>query len=90
MTKPMRIMRNKGERRGEGVREMRNEMKISPCLGCEERYPGCFADCDRYKEWKGKREAFLRKVREERRKEAMTNSYSAEMARRNTKRKGLK
>lgn len=26
--------------------------KISPCKGCQERFPACHGQCDKYKTWK--------------------------------------
>lgn len=31
--------------------------KLPPCKGCEERFPGCHADCERYKNWKTEHQA---------------------------------
>lgn len=53
-----------------------------PCRECEERFFGCFAECDIYKAWKTEYEARRKKAREKMEKESETTRYVVDAARR--------
>lgn len=36
----------------------------NPCRGCEERYPGCHAECERHEAWKAR----MKEIKEEKKK----------------------
>lgn len=40
-------------------------MKKAPCKGCEERHPGCHAECESYKAWAEARQELNRRMRAE-------------------------
>ena len=41
---------------------------ISPCKGCEERYPGCHDHCEKYAKWKAEVQKINTAEREYKRK----------------------
>ena len=57
-----------------------------PCRECQDRYIGCFADCDVYKAWKAARVEENRKIAAARNREARLTYYAVEMSRKQKRR----
>lgn len=64
--------------------------KVSPCMDCRDRAVGCHGRCERYKEWKGERDALLEVVNREKQKRDLATNYIRHNKRRIAKKMGRK
>lgn len=50
----------------------------SPCYGCQERFPGCGANCKQYTEWKEKRSAIYGEIYRRESRDMLVEGYKYE------------
>ena len=61
-----------------------------PCRECEERFFGCFAECEVYKAWRKEYDAINEKAREQRYQESSITRFKVESAQKTRKGKRKK